>query len=230
MIAFLQRNFRKPQLIPLLFIIASTVVLTWLGAWQAQRLQWKNALIKQIEQVQSLPPLQSLPANLEGLEYRKVTFTGVFKYENALHMIGRQRGNFPGYFIVTPFELKDDGRIILVNRGFSPLGKETKPENTQTIEGVIRPPREKRFFAPENMPEKNVWFYENIPAMSQATSLSLTPLIVEQIGNEKKGEFPIVGDGKVNLQNDHLGYAITWFSTAIIGLIMFGFYYRKAKE
>ncbi len=230
MIVFFQRNFRKPQLIPLLFIIASTIVLTWFGIWQVQRLQWKNALIKQIEQIQILPPLEALPNDLNNLEYRKVTLTGIFKHENALHMIGRQRGNFPGYFIVTPFELKDDGRIILINRGFSPLEKESKPEGLQTIEGIIRPTREKRFFAPENFPEKNVWFYENIPAMSQTTGLSLSPLVVEKVGKEKKGEFPIVGDGKINLQNDHLGYAITWFSTAVIGLIMFAFYYRKTPQ
>lgn len=230
MCAFLKRNFRRPQLIPLLFIIASTVTLTSLGAWQVERLAWKNNLVKQIEQVQDLPPLKELPQDLAGLDYRKVTLTGSFKYEKVLHLIGRQKGNFPGYFMLTPFEVANDGRIILVNRGFSPVDKESKPEGLQTIEGVIRPAREKRFFAPENVPEKNVWFYENIPTMKIATYLELTPLIVEQVGAEKKGEFPIPGDGKVNLRNDHFGYAITWFSTALIGLIMFGFYHRKTPE
>ncbi|MEK6746310.1 MAG: SURF1 family protein [Pseudomonadota bacterium] len=229
MIAFLKHNFRKPQLIPLLFIITSTITLTSFGVWQVERLQWKNALVKQIEQVQQFPPLQTLPTDLNNLEYRKIILTGVFKYEKVLHLIGRQKGNFPGFFMLTPFELENDGRIILVNRGFSPKDKETKPEGLQTIEGVIRPPREKRYFAPENMPEKNVWFYENIQAISQATGLSISPLIVEQVGKEKKGEFPIVGDGKINLKNDHLGYAITWFATALIGIIMFGFYYRKSR-
>ncbi len=65
MCAFFKRNFRRPQLIPLLFIIASTITLTSLGAWQVERLAWKNALVKQIEQVQNLPPLQELLAELE---------------------------------------------------------------------------------------------------------------------------------------------------------------------
>jgi surfeit locus 1 family protein len=226
MIAFFKQNFRKPQLIPLLFIIAATIIMATLGTWQVERLQWKNALVKQIEQVQNLPALQALPADLTGLEYRKVTLSGTFKYEKVLHLIGRQKGNFPGFFMLTPFELEDK-RIILINRGFSPKDKESKPEGIQTIEGVIRPAREKRFFAPDNVPEKNVWFYEDMPAMTQSTGLSITPIIVEQVGVEKRSEFPIPGDGKVNLRNDHLGYAITWFATALIGLIMFGFYYRK---
>ncbi|MEQ1789379.1 MAG: SURF1 family protein [Rickettsiales bacterium] len=230
MIVFFQRNFHKPQLIPLIFIIISTIVLIYLGVWQIQRLEWKNGLIKKIEQAQDSPPLHSLPEDLSNLDYHKVVLTGIFKYEKALHMIGRQHGNFPGYFIVTPFELKDDGRIIIVNRGFSPLNKESKPDGLQTIEGIIRPARTKRFFAPENLPEKNVWFYENIPAMSTATNLSLSPLIVEQVGKSEKDTFPILNDGKIYMKNDHLGYAISWFSTAIIGLVMFGFYYRKTPQ
>lgn len=227
MLDFFHRNFRQPQLIPLLFIITATITLIFLGAWQVERLQWKNGAIKEIKKAQESPPLHAIPPDLMGLEYHKVTLAGDFKHERALHLIGRQHGNFPGYFIVTPFELANDGRIILVNRGFSPSGKESKPEGQQTIEGIIRPARTKRFFAPENLPEKNIWFYENISAMSTATGLSLSPLIVEQVGKSGKDEFPILGDGKIYMQNDHLGYAITWFSTAIIGLVMFGFYYRK---
>ena len=187
-------------------------------------------LVKSIEQSQNLPAFEKLPESLENLGYHKVKLTGTFKYDKALHMIGRQHGNFPGYFIVTPFELSGDGRIILVNRGFAPTGKESRPEGEQTVEGVIRPAREKRFFAPENIPSKNVWFYEDIPAMSTATKLPLSSIVIEQVGKEEAGIFPIPSDGKINLRNDHLGYAITWFSTSIIGLIMFAIYYRKPKK
>jgi surfeit locus 1 family protein len=229
MTGFFSGNFRKPQLIPLLFIIAATITLAGLGIWQLERLHWKNNILKEVEQAQLMPPLQNLPQNIAGLEYRKVILRGVFNHEKSLHMIGRQRGNFPGYFIVTPFTLENDGRIILVNRGFSPVGKESRPDGVQTIEGVIRPPRTKRFFAPENMPQKNVWFYENIAAISNATGLKLSPVIIEQVGKEQTGVFPIPGDGKINLQNNHLGYAITWFATALIGIVMFAFYHRKVR-
>ncbi len=230
MLAFFHNNFRKPQLIPLLFIMASTITTITLGAWQLERLNWKNNLVKSIEQSQSLPALEKLPENIDSYDYRKVKLKGVFSHDKALHMIGRQHGNFPGYFIVTPFKLSNDDRMILVNRGFAPTGKESRPEGEQIIEGVIRPARTKRFFAPENFPDKNVWFYEDIPAMSAATKLALSPIIIEQVGKEEKDIFPIPNDGKINLRNDHLGYAITWFSTGIIGLIMFGIYHRKIKD
>jgi len=226
---FLKNNFRRPQLIPTLFIIVATITLSFLGVWQLQRLQWKNNLVTQIDAAQNLPALGTLPENFGGLEYRKVALTGKFEYDKVLHLIGRQIGNFPGFFMLTPLVLEDDGRVILVNRGFAPVNKEAKPEGTQTIEGVIRPAREKRFFAPENIPTKNVWFYEDVLAMSDATEINLTPVIIEQIGKNEAGKFPILSDGKINLRNDHLGYAITWLATAVIGLIMFGFYHKKAK-
>ncbi|MEZ5690211.1 MAG: SURF1 family protein [Rickettsiales bacterium] len=232
---FFRQNFDKPQLIPLLFIVMATIVLTSLGVWQVKRLIWKNGLIAEIKHAESMPSLASLPRLLDdksrkSLEYRKVNIRGEFKYDMTLHMVGRQLGSIPGYFMVTPFEIVEDGRIILVNRGFSPLNKESKPQGIQEVTGIIRPARTKRYFSPENMPEKNIWFYEDIVAMSGKTGLDITPIIVEEV--KKKGDkgFPIAGDGKTNLYNAHLGYTITWFSTAIIGIIMFGFYYRKKDK
>ena len=222
-------EFRKPQLIPLLFIIAATITFTIFGMWQLQRLAWKNAIVEDVARAQQSPALGTLPPALDDLNYRKVKLTGTFMYDKVLHMIGRQEGNFPGYFMITPFALEDDGRIILVNRGFAPVDKESRPQGLQTVEGIIRPFREKRFFAPSNVPEKNVWFYEDISAMSSATGLAFSPIMVEVVATAgtPKNIFPIPGNGKVLLRNDHLGYAITWFSLAIIGLIMFAFYHRK---
>jgi surfeit locus 1 family protein len=160
---------------------------------------------------------------------RKMSLTGTFQYDKVLHLIGRQMGEDVGYFMLTPFTLDDDGRVILVNRGFSPEGKEARPEGLQTVEGIIRPLRQKRMFAPSNHSEKNIWFYEDVPAMSNLTGLALLPLVVEVVGEQKTGVYPIPGDGKIILRNDHLVYAITWFTLALIGLIMFAFYHKEKE-
>lgn len=228
--SILRLPFRKPALIPALFMACATVLLTGLGLWQVERLQWKQHEIAKVEAAQALPILGTLPQELGGLEYRKVMLTGTFLYDKAMHMVGRPRqftSDSAGFFIVTPFKLDDDGRIILVNRGFAPAGKETKPEGVQSVAGIIRPARVKRYFSPDNQPDKNLWFYEDITAMSAATGVTLTPLIVEATGDMQKDVYPIPHDGNVSLRNDHLQYAITWFSLAIIGLVMFGVYQRK---
>jgi surfeit locus 1 family protein len=229
MVAFLRTHFRCPQVVPLLFIIVATITTSGLGVWQLKRLAWKEDIVAAAVQARDLPVLGSLPPEIDGITYRKVNLTGTFLYDKVLHMIGRQEGNFPGYFMVTPFKLEDDGRIILVNRGFSPVGKESRPAGEQRVEGIIRPFRDKRYFAPANVPEKNVWFYEDVPAMSKSSGLELTPLMVEVVAKvgSPKGEFPIAGKGEVLLRNDHLGYAITWFGLSLVGLVMFAFYHRK---
>ena len=220
-------QFRKPELIPLLFMICAVTLLSALGVWQLQRLQWKNGEIEKIEAAQEMPALGTLPENLGGLEYRRVSLTGTYLNDKAMQRVGHPQDAGAGFYIVTPFELEDDGRVILVNRGFSPVGKESKPEGLQTLVGIIRPTRQKRYFSPDNQVDKNLWFYEDVGAMSQASGVTLTPLVVEAVGTVEKDVYPTPHDGKVSLRNDHMNYAITWFSLAAIGVGMFGFYQRK---
>ena len=221
-------HFRKPETIPLLFIIAAVAVLMSLGFWQVERLQWKNVVLAETEQAQAQPALGTLPQDVSHVDFRNVALPGTFIYDKTLHMIAAPHGSVTGFFMVTPFRLEDDGRIILVNRGFSPEGKESRPEGVQTVTGVIRPPREKRYFSPQNRADKNVWLYEDISAMSQAIGLSLTPVVVEAVGAMEPGVYPIPSDGKIRLRNDHLQYAITWFSIAVIAVVMFSGFYRQS--
>lgn len=227
-------RFRKPQLVPLLFILAATLLLGGLGAWQLQRLAWKEQLIAQIAQAQAEPALGNIPEHFEDnmvrrfpdVLYHNVALTGTFHYDKTLHLIGRQRGPEVGYFMLTPLELEDDGRVVLVNRGFSPVGKDARPQGLQTVKGVARPLREKRLFSPANHPEKNIWFYEDIAAMQDATGLSLLPVVIEAAGTPQAGLYPVPNEAKLTLRNDHLGYAITWFSLMVVGWVMFAFYHH----
>lgn len=223
-------RFRKPELIPTLFIICAFALTMTLGTWQVQRLQWKNALVVDIEKAQALPELTTLPATTEGLDYQHVKLSGIFHHDKSMHTIGAAPGvggnSGNGFHVITPFSLKD-GRIILVDRGWAPPGKESKPAGTQTVSGIIRPPHPKRMFAPDNNAEKNVWFNDDIAAMSTHTGLKLTPLIVQAVGPQKKGIYPVPNTGKLTLRNDHLQYAITWFALAFIALVMFALYHRK---
>lgn len=219
-------RFRKPEPFVLLFFIGAVMLLAGLGAWQVERLSWKNAQIASMQERRSQPALGTLPQDTEGLEYRNVALTGTFLNDKAFRMMICPHQGESGYCVITPFSLEDDGRVILVNRGFSSRGKETRLEGVQTVAGVIRPNRHKRYFSPANNAEKNAWFYEDFAEMGAAAGVELTPIVVEAVGVEDKGVYPIPSNGKFSLRNDHLNYAITWFSLAIIAIVMFGFYQR----
>ena len=224
-------RFRKPELIPLIFIIAASVALFGLGIWQLQRLQWKTETLDTIAAHQAMDALGNLPETLDHtLLYRNVHLTGQFMHAQKFLLAGSKQHEGAGFYILTPFILEDDGRVILVNRGFAPENMETQPEGTQTITGIIRPTRQKRLFMPANRPQRNVWLYEDLPTMSARIKHELLPVIIEATGEKQAGIYPIPSDGAIIMRNDHLQYAITWFAIGIIGLIMFAVYHRLPNE
>lgn len=220
-------SFRRPELLPTLFFLGAFCAFIALGSWQLSRLHWKENIMAETEKAKELPALGNLPQETDGLAYRRVMLTGTFLYDHTIHLIGRQQGMDLGYYMVTPLRLDDDGRIILVDRGFSPPGKESKPAGLVTVEGMLRPLRQKRFFAPENVPEKNIWSYEDLDKIGEMIGQKPLPLVVEATGEPQKDVFPIPNEGKIIFRNDHLGYAITWFALALTSIVMFGAYYRK---
>ena len=226
-------QFCRPQLFPILFIIAATFLLGGLGMWQVERLKWKNGILEQMKVAQAEPSLTQLPKEYDGLSYRHVMLKGRFLHDKQFYGVAQPRLGRPGVNVLTPFKLEKDSRVVLVARGWAPRGQETKPAGVQPVEGIIRPLREKRYFAPENQPDKNLWFFEDVAAMGQHAGVELLPFAIEQTGPipaaSKAETFPILGTGKLIFRNDHLTYAITWFSLAITGIIMFILYHRKPK-
>lgn len=202
-------RFRKPELIPLIFMTAAVTTLVTFGMWQVERLQWKEALLAEIKTAQSQPALTDLPPDAAGMAYRNAALSGRYLPDKTLHFIGSKSD---GYVRLAPFEVKGGKQVILVSAGwFSSQAKDVKLPDPPA--GVLRPMRAPRLFSPENQPERNVWFAEDKAAMEAATGLALYPLILDTA--------PLKA-----LRNDHLGYAVTWFALALAGIIMFALYYR----
>ncbi len=206
-------KFKKPHLLPLIAMLCTTVFLAGLGLWQLQRLSQKEQMIASIESAGSAPVLGTLPVDdgqLKELEYRKVMLEGNWLPLPPLHMIGQQNGGFVMY---APLQLEDSDQVVLVSLGWFP--EHVKIDlPVLPVKGYLRLPRPKRMFAPQNLPEKNIWFAEDIAAMSQAVNKPLQPVIIETKA------IPA-------LRNNHLGYALTWFTLALMCVGMFLWGHRK---
>ncbi|MCW5771909.1 MAG: SURF1 family protein [Rhodospirillaceae bacterium] len=211
-----------------------------LGAWQVQRLEWKTALIAERQAQRDAQPLQGLPTTFDRAkhEYRKVRLAGRFLHEKEMYLAARSfRGN-PGYHVVTPFALTGDG-TILVDRGWIPLDRKA-PESRSygqapgetAVEGYLRVPPPQGWFVPDNEPAKNFWFWIDIPTMARHAGLAgVKPYFLEAGPAENRGGYPIGGQTRFELPNDHLHSAITWFSMAIIGVVIYLLYHRRrARE
>lgn len=215
----------KPRLWPTLGTIPILIALLLLGQWQVERLNWKLGLIEQIE-LRATKEAVSLPAdysNLTILEYVNVSVTGVFNnFQEMTHYSVGPNGE-AGYDLYTPF-VTDKGRIIIVNRGWvmeNMKNKDIRPdtiiEGVVTIEGLLRKPSEKLWYGPNNEPENNIWFYGDIEGMAKAQEISeVYPMFLYASKVDGDNGFPVAGRTELNIINNHLDYALTWFGLAIV--------------
>ena len=233
------RRFR-PGLAATLATLIAVTIMVGLGTWQVERLAWKNALIDRIESgMRAAPaPLPSRVENPAEWDFRRVSVTGQFLHDHELDLAARSMNGRIGYQIVTPLK-RDDGTLVLVNRGWIPLEKrdpasrpEGLPAGTVTVEGVARVPAERGWMQPDNDPAKNMWFWYDIPAMAaQAGGGNPLPVVIEAGDAANPGGFPIGGQTNVNIVNNHLQYAFTWYSFAItLIVIYFVFHWRRGSK
>jgi surfeit locus 1 family protein len=233
---------------PTVFTIPAIVLTLCLGTWQLQRLAWKTGLIAEREAALSAPPLP-LPATMEaaqGLDFHRVSAEGEFLNDKELYIGAYSTRDVEGYQVVTPFRLAD-GRILLVNRGWVPEAKKdpaARPAGRitgpATIDGILRVPVvPKSIFSwlvptPVNRPNENFWFYVDVPGMAAKDALDpaqVLPFYVEAGPAKNPGGFPVGGQTRISLPNDHLQYAITWYSFAVIlAAIYLIYHYRKPGQ
>jgi surfeit locus 1 family protein len=235
------RRFR-PGLAATLATLIAVTIMVGLGTWQVERLAWKNALIERIESGLRAAPAP-LPARVENpadWDFRRVSVTGQFLHDHELDLAARSMNGRIGYQIVTPLK-RGDGTLVLVNRGWVPLEKrdpasrpEGLPVGTVTVEGVARVPAERGWMQPDNDPATNMWFWYDIPAMTaqaEAGAGEALPVVIEAGNAPNPGGFPIGGQTNVNIANNHLQYAFTWYSLAItLIVIYFVFHWRRGSK
>ncbi len=229
-------------LIPALLVFA---VLIALGTWQIERKAWKEGLIAALTERLSAPPAALPPPatwprlDPASYEYRRVTFTATFDhgkealvYAAASSFRPDVAGAGPGYWIFTPARLPDGG-FVIVNRGFVPEARKDAASRTAgriagavEIVGVMRWPDARHWFSPADDPQHNLWFTRDPLAIAAAKGLdqrlaAVAPFYVEQESPVPPGGLPQPGKLVVQLRNEHLQYAVTWYGLALVLVVVF---------
>ncbi len=215
-------------LIPLIFGLAGAAVLISLGIWQMQRLAWKEAILSDIETRIAADPV-ALPAVPDPVRdrYLPVTTTGVTGPGLRVLASVKQRG--AGYRMISVFET--EGRKILLDRGFLDIEGHSDIGSSQTITvtGNLHWPDEVDGYTPAPDREQELWFARDVPAMAAALGTESTLLVAKRIEPQVYSATPMPVTTK-GIPNDHLQYAITWFSLAAIWLAMTGYFlWRTAR-
>lgn len=214
----------------------SLVILLGLGSWQVDRLFWKQNLIESRQEQAHMAPIK-VPTDTSldpAMAFRAAYAEGVYLNDQEKYLMARTRRGNVGFQLITPLE-QPDGRIILVNRGWVPQDyrePETRPESLiegpVRVSGVLRLPKQKHWAQPENDALRNQWFYVDVNHMAEDTGAELaSPYYLELDDTPVPGGLPIGGQAKVDLPNNHLEYAITWYSLALTLIVMFILYHRR---
>jgi surfeit locus 1 family protein len=218
-------------------------LLVSLGAWQVRRLGEKEALIARVEtraRVAAIPaPARDQWAVLTPADYEFAHVTARGHYlpgRDALIFMKPPEGFGlePGYMVVTPFAL-DSGGEILVERGFAPLSKtddeagRAPPAGETEIVGLMRAPQSRNIFTPADTPQRRIWYTRDPAGMAATLGLAgAAPftLALEAPSSAGPNGFPRRVPVAPEFPNNHLSYALTWFSLAAALLVVFGLFAR----
>jgi surfeit locus 1 family protein len=207
--------------------LGGAAILISLGVWQVQRLAWKQAIIADINARITATPV-TLPETVDPQTdaYLPIVADGVIE-NGEIHVLVSQKDIGAGYRIIAPFQLQD-GRQIMVDRGFAlTTAKDTERAiGPATVIGNLQWPQETDGFTPAPDIGANIWFARDVDAM--ATQLQTLPiLLVARSSSLPEPGVSALPVDTARIPNDHLQYAITWFSLAAIWLGMSLFFLRR---
>ncbi|MDW6020917.1 SURF1 family protein [Mesorhizobium sp. BAC0120] len=226
--------------------VIGIAILLSLGTWQLQRLAWKEALIASIDQrTHSEPrPLSAVErqfAETGDVDYWPVEVEGTFDHAKERHFFATYEGQ-PGFYVYTPLKLAD-GRFILINRGFVPYDRKDvstrlqgQVEGTVTLKGLARNPLAAKpsFLIPENEPDKNIFYWKDRDTMARSAGLDtarLLPFFIDADKAPNPGGLPVGGVTIVDMPNNHLQYAVTWYGlAAALAAVLGAWLWRTRNE
>lgn len=222
--------FSRRMVLPLLFGLCGAAVLVGLGLWQVQRLNWKSGVLAQIDARISAAPVD-LPVQPDVTtdKYLPVVATGTLTGDEA-HVLTSQRDLGPGYRVLAALRT-DKGRQVLVDLGFvAEAGLATpRPTGPVTVTGNLHWPDEVDSFTPPHDPRQNIWFARDVPTI--AAALQTEPfLLVARTTDPAIAAINPLPVGSAGIANDHLEYAITWFSLAFVWLGMTGLLLWRIRQ
>lgn len=228
---------RRSLFWPSLWACLGFFLLIGLGTWQVQRLHWKEGLIAQRQAQLHAAPV-ALPSSLDAaraLVFHPVRARGAFLNAHELYLHDENLRGDAGLHIITPLILAD-GTALLVDRGYVPTDRRAPATRAAgeltgevTVTGLLRlPPDGGGWFTPANDPARNSWFTMDIPAMAKAAGVSrVLPFYVDADATPNPGGWPEGGQTITALPNNHLQYAITWYSLAVALVVIYIRFIRR---
>ncbi len=242
----LKKMFSRAWLFTTLLVLAGTAVCARLGIWQLDRLDQRRVFNTQVETMRAAEMLdlnQEAPANINTMEWRAVTISGKYDFENQVVLRNQYNNNLSGYHIITP--LLFQGGAVLVDRGWIPADGNSNPVDWRkydeaghvNVTGQIRLGQAQPIFGgvadPQLSPDQtrlDAWNHLNLERIAKQIPYPILTVYVQPDSEDAASMPPIAFQPVVELtEGSHFGYALQWFSFATILFVGYPFYLRKQK-
>lgn len=204
-----------------------------LGYWQVNRAEEKTALQDAYDSAGKKPvtEITKQAGDLAQLLYHRVRLVGHFEPQNQILLDNQTHDTTAGFHVLTPIRLAGEGRHVMVNRGWIPgtgnrkvLPMVDTPVEQVVISGVVVAlPSRSPLIGDDVKPDVEnplAWFYFDSAYYQQQKNIAIGNYWVQQEPDTEHGfhrEWRHY-DAKVSM---HIGYAIMWFSFAVIMSVIY---------
>jgi len=231
-----------------LFTLAMIAVFIGLGVWQLQRRVEKHALIAALTEMLAAepaplpPPSEWSKLTPQKDEFRRVRFKATYVAGSDAMVFSsgsavRDDISGPGTWAFIPARLAS-GETVVINAGFVQNTMQDRTEQDRAVTrlvigeaadlvGCIRFGESAGLLTPSANVEKRLWFARDVAAMAQALGWghggkTVAPFYIDLEQPVPPSGIPKPGPLHVHLKDDHMQYAITWFTLA--GAVMIAFF------
>jgi surfeit locus 1 family protein len=226
---------RRPGVVASLVVLLAFCCLIALGVWQVQRLKWKTDLLARIAALQSAPaqPIEAVLRRERAgadINYTRVRLDCAAAETGPVLRLYAVYQGLAGYRLITACPLPQGPYgVVLVDRGFIGMQGGEQPRDIPgrrldaPLVGVLRLGDRPNMVTPKNQPDQNLWYWRDVPAMAAALHAArpAPAFLMLESPAPSSGE-PRPAPLPVNIPNNHLGYAITWFglAAALVGVYL----------
>lgn len=240
-----KREFR-PGLWPSLATALLLPLLLGLGIWQLDRADQKQSLLQAYQARRQAPAVDLAAAGQRAfdrreMEWRRARLRGEYLIDEQFLLDNQVENGEAGYRVYTPFRLAGSANVVLVNRGWVPLGRDRSrapeipsPSQEGVLTGTIKqPPAAGLVLEGETAQELGDGLLRvqrlDLDALARQHGWRLLPYVV-RLDTRGQGEpvrgWPLPGFGPTR----HLAYAFQWFALAAVLVILYLVLNTRRKE
>jgi surfeit locus 1 family protein len=212
--------------------LALIVLFTSLGIWQLSRAHQKQQLLESFaKRALHAPFFAKNLDNVNDWRFYRVQLTGTFDNQHSFLLDNKTYHGKVGYEVYTPFQAHGMDMLILVDRGFVPLGasrgnlpKIHDIEGDVTIIGMLNLPPLYMALGRINDNAHITWplriEFVNIADMANLLKNRLFPYVLSMDPQDPRS-YTIEWKVVIMTPEKHIGYAVQWFALALTLLILF---------